>query len=53
MRVVPLPKEHSAILFRRNKTERITLGDKVLVRVKWVDKYSKDIVLEFLKTSKL
>jgi ribonuclease R len=49
-RVVPLPKEHSAMLFRKNKTERITLGDRVLVRVRSVDKYAKDITLEFLKT---
>jgi len=49
-RVVPLPKEYSAMLFRKNKTERITLGDRVLVRVRSVDKYAKDITLEFLKT---
>jgi len=48
-RVVPIPKEHYAMLFRKKKTEKITLGDKVLVRVKSVDKYAKDIVLEFIK----
>ncbi len=49
-RVVPIPEEYSAMIFRKNRTERITLGDKILVKVKSVDKYAKEIILDFIKT---
>lgn len=48
-KTVPLPKEYSVVIVGKRKTKRITIGDRVLVKVKSVDKYSKDMLLELVK----
>ncbi len=47
-RVVPLPEEYSVMVFRGRESSRITLGDRVKVRVVNVNKYMKDMVLELV-----
>ena len=47
-RVVPLPGEYSVMVFRGKGSFRLTLGDRVKVKVINVNKYAKDMVLELV-----
>ena len=47
-RVVPLPEEYSVMLFRKGGVRKITLGDRVRVKVINVNKYTKDMLLEMV-----
>lgn len=51
-KVVSLPKEYSVLIVGKQKT-KITLGDRVVVKVKSVNKYSKDMLLELIKLTAL
>jgi len=45
-RVVPIPEEYSVLIFRKGEQRKLTLGDRVKVRVLNVNKYAKDMVLQ-------
>ncbi len=47
-RAVPLPEEHTVLLLRGGKHERLTLGDRVKVKVLDVNKYASDMLLSLV-----
>ncbi len=47
-RVVPLLEEYAVMLFRKGEVRKITLGDRVKVKVINVNKYAKDMLLEMV-----
>ncbi len=47
-RVLTFPEEYSIFIFKRKRNIRISLGDKVRVKVMNVDKYAKEMVLRLI-----
>ncbi|NPB03915.1 MAG: VacB/RNase II family 3'-5' exoribonuclease [Thermotogae bacterium] len=48
-RVVPLLENYSLMIFRKGERKRISLGDRLKVKILNVNKYAKDMVLDLVE----